>query len=261
MRRLSAITKGFLLLFVFYGAFDCISQEKRIFGKISNTKDVEGIHVINTSSRYNTITNENGEFYINASVGDTLLISSINYITMQLEIDTSAYKNGYLPVLLEELVNQLDEVFLRPRLTGDLERDIKNIEVEDPLNFDDVGIPGFKGKPEEKIPRMIGQVITPLSVNLEGLYKHLSGYYKKLKLKRKWDGQNNTAAYVMNHYTLGFFEEAYKIPKERVYDFLLYCIETTDLQKAFWDQNHALVLDIFERQGAEYSLRLAEKRE
>ncbi len=260
--RLNFSYKLFLLpLFFMICGGSLSAQEKMIFGKILNEADAEGIHVINTSSKINTITNENGEFYIRASLNDTLLISSISYIPKQVEVGFEIFSQSYLEVILEELVTQLDEVFLRPALTGDLERDIKNIAVEDALNFDDVGIPGFKGKPAERIPPLLGGVITPLSVDLEGLYKHLSGYYKKLKLKRAWDRQNNTAVYLMNQYTLHFFEEAYKIPSERVYEFLLFCIETTELQSVFRSQNHALVLDIFEKQSIQYISRISEKRE
>ena len=237
-----------------------LAQEKRVDGKIENAKDVEGVHVLNTTSRFNSITNSIGEFYITVKPGDTLLVSSISYVPKQIVISKEVYDSGYLSITLEDLVNELDEVFLGPNLTGDLERDLKKIKVEDQINFDDVGIPGFKGKPEEKIVPAY-TLRAPLAVDVEAIYKHLSGYYRKLRLKRKWEGQNVAASSMIHAYSPTFFMEAYKIPEDRLYDFLLFCIETTDLQELFENGNYALVLEVFEEKGAVYLSRIEEKKE
>lgn len=237
-----------------------LAQEKRVDGKIENAKDVEGVHVLNTTSRFNSITNSIGEFYITVKPGDTLLVSSISYVPKQIVISKEVYDSGYLSITLEDLVNELDEVFLGPNLTGDLERDLKKIKVEDQINFDDVGIPGFKGKPEEKIVPAY-TLRAPLAVDVEAIYKHLSGYYRKLRLKRKWEAQNVAASRMIHAYSPTFFMEAYKIPEDRLYDFLLFCIETTDLQELFENGNYALVLEVFEEKGAVYLSRIEEKKE
>ncbi len=161
----------------------------------------------------------------------------------------------------DRLVNELDEVFLGPKLTGNLETDLKNIKTEKQIDFYDVGIPGFRGEPEEKIPNLVGQVITPLSVDLEGLYKYMNGYYKKLKIKRKWEAENNTVVRIINFYTPAFFKEAYQIPENRLYDFLLFCIETTDIQTNFKKENYVKVVSVFEEKGVEYSNRLKEHKQ
>ncbi len=238
-----------------------LGQQKRLYGKIENDKDVEGIHILNTSSRYNSVTNQQGEFFISAKPSDTLLVSSITFVPEQVIVTQAIYDEGFISITLTDLVNELDEVYLGPNLSGNLERDLKNIEVEDPINFDDVGIPGFKGKAEEKIPSLVGGVITPLSVNIEGLYKYISGYYKKLRLRRKWDAQNVLVSLLLYHYPQGYFSDAYQIPEDRTYDFLLYCVETSDMQKYFDGGNHALVMEIFEERATEYRKRMNEKKE
>lgn len=237
-----------------------LAQEKRVDGKVENAKDVEGIHVLNTTSRFNSITNSIGEFYITVKPGDMLLVSSISYVPKRIVISKEVYDSGYLSITLEDLVNELDEVFLGPNLTGDLERDLKKIKVEDQINFDDVGIPGFKGKPEEKIVPAY-TLRAPLAVDVEAIYKHLSGYYRKLRLKRKWEAQNVAVSRMIHAYSHTFFMEAYKIPEDRLYDFLLFCIETTDLQELFENGNYALVLEVFEEKGAVYLSRIEEKKE
>ena len=49
-------------------------------------------------------------------------------------------------VNLKEQVNELDEVLVGKILTGDLASDLKNVEGDPPINFYDVGIPGYTGK-------------------------------------------------------------------------------------------------------------------
>jgi len=235
-------------------------QSREIQGKILNTKDVEGIHVLNKTSRYNAITDQDGGFTINVRKQDTLLFSSLNYKTKSLIISEEIYSKEYVVLTLEELVNELDEVVIGPNLTGNLTADIKNIKTKEPVNFDDVGIPGFKGKPEEKIVPAY-TLRAPIAVNLEALYNHLSGYYKKLRLQRKWESENYSVAQIINLYGFSFFEEAYKIPNDRLYDFLLYCIETSTLLDDFNNENYASLISIFTEKSETYLIRLSEKKE
>lgn len=235
------------------------AQEKKIDGKITNSKDVEGIHILNRSSRFNTITNFEGAFQIRANANDTLLVSSISYMPELIIVTQEIYDAGFISISLSELVNELDEVQLGPRLSGNITHDIKNIKIIDTLNFDDVGIPGFKGKPEEKIVPIVPGVGLLTAVDVEALYKHLSGYYRKLRLKRKWESENVLVARMIHYYTPQFFEEAYEVPEERLYDFLLFCIETTPLKKNFEAENFAMVLANFKEKSEEYVMRLNEK--
>jgi hypothetical protein len=64
---------------------------------------------------------------------------------------------------------------------------------------------------------------------------------------------------MIHYYTPQFFEEAYGIPENRLYDFLLYCMETTRIKHNFEAENYSLVLDSFKEQSKEYVIRLKEK--
>jgi len=251
--------RSLLIIGIFWFSVAADAQEKSLNGKITNVKDVEGIHILNTSSRFNTVTNSQGEFRIRAKPMDTLLVSSIAYIPEQIVITQEIYSMGFISITLKDLVNELDEVQLGPRLSGNLERDIKNIKIIDTINFDDVGIPGFKGKPEEKIVPIVSGIGLVTAMDVEALYKHLSGYYRKLKLQRKWESENVVVARMIHYYTPQFFEEAYSIPEDRLYDFLLFCMETTSIKHNFEAENYSLVLDSFKEQSKEYVIRLKEK--
>lgn len=249
-----------IICFILLSVGKLYSQERVIRGVITNNTDIEGIHILNRTSRFNTVSNKKGEFRIRVRVLDTIFISSVHYRPGRVVISTSDFESGKLTVELEPLVNELDEVYLGPSLTGNLNYDIKNIEVTDTLNFNDVGIPGFRGEPKEKIIPVYAAVI-PLRMDLEAIYKHLSGYYKKLKQQRKWEAQNRTVAQLIQFYTPKFYAEAYRIPEDRLYDFLLFCIETTSIQADFKKENYRAVLETFKTHGAEYKNRLDQKAE
>ena len=238
--------------------FAGLAQEE-IEGRITNARDVSGIHILNKNSRFNAISNHEGVFTISANKNDTLVVSSVHYMPEKIIVTAEVFQTKKVFVTLIDLVNELDEVFIGPQLTGNLERDLKKIETVDDFNFDDVGIPGFMGKPEEKIAPVVP--VIPVTVNLEALYKHLSGYYKKLRLRRKWEAQNTTVALLLTTYGTEFFEESYGIPENRLYDFMLFCMETSSLQSHFKNENFAGVLSIFQEKGMEYKTRLSEKKE
>ncbi|MEH6765628.1 MAG: hypothetical protein V7655_14080 [Aequorivita antarctica] len=244
------------LLICFFALLQLSAQQKSIQGKITNEADIEGIHVLNIASRFNTITNENGHFSINVKPLDTLLFSSIKYMPEKVVVTEAIFEKGVITVKLSELLNELDEVFLQPNLSGNIAADLKKIKTEKPINFDDVGIPGFKGKPEEKIVPMYFAV-TPLSVNLEALYKHISGYYKTLKTQRKWEYENNAVAQMLNYYTVPFFTTTYGISENRVYDFLLFCTETTSIESDFKNEHYGKVLLVLDEKAKIYNERIA----
>jgi len=233
-----------------------LAQHTTLKGKISNKTDVEGIHILNVTSLYNTVANQKGEFEIRVAIQDTLLFSSVNFVLEEFIITEKIYNQKELEITLEAMVNQLDEVLIGNTLTGNLATDIKNIKAEETFNFDDVGIPGFKGVPQERIVPLAVAAI-PVSVNIEALYKHFSGYYKKLRTKRKWTSENYAIVKIINFYGAPFFEEAYKVPQNRVYDFLLFCIETSSIKADFKNQNFAGVLSIFNEKSKVYVSRIA----
>ena len=110
----------FILLFV---TTLCFSQEKELAGSITNTTDVGGIHIRNETSRHNAVTFADGTFKIKAAVSDTLLVTSITYKAQQIIVSEIFYNEGKLPITLQEIVNELDEVKVGDQLSKeDLER-------------------------------------------------------------------------------------------------------------------------------------------
>lgn len=68
-----------------------------------------GAHVQNLTQRVLTVTNQNGEFRINASLGDSLLITSVGYKPLIISVDNNWPDEGMVFFMIEGSV-ELDEV-------------------------------------------------------------------------------------------------------------------------------------------------------
>ena len=149
------VKNSIVIIFLLFTSF-LISQESKIKtfnGQVIND-DVEksGIVVINKNSGGKVITNKDGYFQIGVRLNDSIYLRSVQIKTHYIIVNEDVFKSDSIKVNLEPLVNQLGNVTVTPYdLSGDLMSDMKNVKKKEIINFDDVGVPGFKGKREEKI--------------------------------------------------------------------------------------------------------------
>ena len=119
--------KLLFLILIFSKTIFCQTLLK---GKVLNTKEVEGIHVIDISNNNHTITNLVGEFELLVSLNDTIKISSLLYRAKTLLITESVLKSKQLDVYLSQADNVLETVYMGKTLSGNLGLDIKSIKAE-----------------------------------------------------------------------------------------------------------------------------------
>ena len=242
------------LFLCFFLICNLVFAQEVIEGRVQNNTNIEGIHVLNKNLQKFTVTNEKGVFYIEANLNDTIYLNSVVHEVQQLLVTKAILEAKRIEVTLQEAVNTLDEVVVGNTLTGNINEDLKQVKIKDTIHFSDVGIPGFEGEPEEKIVPVFPS-IGPLAVavDIEALYKHASGYYKSLRLGRKWDKQNQTIIKVYDYYGHDFFIETYKIPEEKLYEFLLACVETDGFVSDFKNQSQELILKVFEAKSEKFT--------
>ena len=226
-----------LIFFLFVNII--FSQEKNfktIIGQVVNdTISIGGIHVINSNSGSKTIT---------VQIKPQLII-----------IEEDVFMSDSIRVYLEPLVNELESVTVSPmKLSGDLISDLNKVKENDVFNFDDVGIPGFKGERREKIVYrnssqiLVNVILLPvMPLNIDAVYKQLSGYYKNLRKARKLDSRFGSAADIIQFYGVEFFIKSFNLKKESVYEFVIGSMETHDIENDFKNSNHALVLTNFKK--------------
>jgi len=169
------------------------AQEVKINGTVivDGDNDVEGIHIINKTANKFTITGVNGTFIIPAKLNDTILVSGIKYKFKEVIIDDLIIQGKKMTIYLEENIYQLDEVLIGKFLTGDMRTDILNTKIKKEINFYDVGIPGFTGKPLTQSERKLfeadhGKMFSVfqnslIGINIHKILNRISGRTKKLK--------------------------------------------------------------------------------
>ncbi|GAA0731632.1 hypothetical protein GCM10009430_44020 [Aquimarina litoralis] len=92
--------------------------------------DVEGVVVYNLTSKKGTITDKDGNFKISAGINDKLEVIAMQYQKFVVWINKGVLDNRRLNIFLNESVNLLEEVIVKPYdLLGNVSLDLKKIDV------------------------------------------------------------------------------------------------------------------------------------
>lgn len=109
--------KGFVVAFFILFAtvvFGQANKAPEIKGQVSaNVLNLDNIYVINLASEQTVFTDTNGEFVIEANVGDTLLFSSLQTKRKELVLCSEDFQKTILNVYLIPMVHELNEVVVR----------------------------------------------------------------------------------------------------------------------------------------------------
>lgn len=181
----------FSFIIVLFFCQAVFSQSVEISGKVDSKIEVENIHVINKTAQVFAVTNNKREFRIPVSLNDTLTFSSIQHQSKTVLVDKNMILFKAIKITLDEQINELDEVIVGKVLTRNLLSDINNVEGNAPINFYDVGIPGYTGKLATQSERRLSEAgefkpkmllgLLGGSVPLNPILNGISGRTKMLK--------------------------------------------------------------------------------
>jgi hypothetical protein len=207
--------KPLLFLCLFFNVLVLNAQDIDIMGKVvAEGHDVEGIHIINKTANKFTITDLNGSFTIPAKLNDTILVSGIKYKHQEVIVNDLILQSKSMIVYLEENIYQLDEVLVGKFLTGDLRTDILNTQIKDEINFYDVGIPGFTGKPLTQNERRLfeadaGKFVyfygIGFAINVHKILNRISGRTKEMKLWVRLEAQDKCMNFAKSEFSDAIF--------------------------------------------------------
>ncbi|MGC1631355.1 MAG: carboxypeptidase-like regulatory domain-containing protein [Gelidibacter sp.] len=147
--------KHIVPFFMIFGVHFLMGQTVDLKGQITANYEVEGIHILNNASRTFTISNSKGEFSIPVKLNDTLVFSGVSYEFKKMVVSQSMIQSKVLTIYLSEKVTALDEVIVGKILTGDLSSDLANSGVKRDIDFYDLGIKGYQGKPKTQSERRL----------------------------------------------------------------------------------------------------------
>ena len=66
-----------------------------------------------------------------------------------------------------------------------------------------------------------------MPLDIEGMYKQISGYNKRLRQSRKLNKQLQTVYRMIDFYGTDFLQREFTLSDEEVYGFVLACVENT----------------------------------
>ncbi|BAV95201.1 carboxypeptidase-like regulatory domain-containing protein [Ichthyobacterium seriolicida] len=143
---------------------------------------IPSVQILNPNTYKKSIANEYGQFTINASVGDTLIISGINYYTKHVLVKES--KGDEIKIFLSEKTFNLRQIVLiSHNLTGILEIDVKKIKDKNISTLKK--FPGFKTSEDLGNPKPAEATIFQPIDFLYDLFNSRYDEIKKLKVIRK----------------------------------------------------------------------------
>ncbi|MBD0832402.1 carboxypeptidase-like regulatory domain-containing protein [Aestuariibaculum sediminum] len=247
MPTLSNLACFYFLILSYFG----YAQVVELSGVVTSFEEVENIHVINKTENIYAITNAKGEFKIKAKLKDTLVFSSVQHLEKRVVVDHQLILFKALRVLLDEKVNQLDEVVVGKVLTGNLFSDIENVEGKPPINFYDVGIPGYTGRIKTQSERRLSQAgdFKPRMLpgmllgggSLDPLLNAITGRTKMLKTRVDHEERDKLMRKIKSRLALDFFisnplDEAYRM------EFLYFCADDPDFLKLCKNQTDFEIL-------------------
>jgi hypothetical protein len=235
--------KKIYTLILFFISFITISQEiykERIVGKIIiEGTDIEGVTVSNKATGEGTITNQNGEFIIEASLNDLLEIRALKYQNIDVLVNEDIIESKKLSIFLIEEVNKLDEiVILSKKLTGNLNVDLNRankfytkrdviyfgIKKQDATNLQQIGeyqndkiimnAPLDTYRDGLNIVNVVDQLLIPL-------------FRSEVKDKKNAGVPEVPAESIKYYFGSNFLAENFNIPKHRVEEFIRY-VENDD---------------------------------
>ncbi len=193
--------KKILFFIVLILSVTSYAQEENISdivsGKVqnaSNDQKLQNVHIINLSQVVGTITNNEGDFKIQAKVNDTLYFSYIGFKPLRIRVTNDWIKFGEVKIKMTELGIALEEVVVADvQLTGYLEIDAKRIPVYNNYRYSISGLnSGYEGGNRQPgaVNKVLGAIFNPADF-LYNIFSKRSKELRKLRKMKKDDDIRN----------------------------------------------------------------------
>lgn len=249
------------------------SQMVEISGTVIGDDEIENIHVINKTAKIFAVTNNQGKFKIIAKLHDTLVFSAVQYKLQAVSITLDVIKSKAILVRLEENVNELDQVVIGKVLSGNLEKDIIDFDVERPIDFYDVGISGYTGKLKTKTERRLFEATTgangrklkwysPLTgyIPLNPIINGLSGRTKMLKYHLKLEEKDEFLHRIRTKFSKDFFS-SHPLDDDLKMDFFYFCVDDVNFLNRCKDKTDLEVFVYLQEKYEQYIANLNEHKD
>lgn len=207
------------------------SQEKNAFechGKVNaDMTNLEGIYVINLKTENAAVTDSKGYFTIKASVGDTLLLSSVQFKSVKKEIRWQEIQSHMFFVSMEPILNELKEVVVkRPSVSAE-----------------SLGIIPYGQKKytpaERKLAAATSGKFNPMG--LDPLLNYFSGRTAMLKKELEVEKKEGYLVQLENLFNTNHYVNTLHIPTDYVKGFLYFAVENPKFTRVLETKNRTSI--------------------
>lgn len=197
--------------------------------------NVPNENVINTTSEFATITNDNGEFGIRVKAGDELVFTAINYQMLQLKVTQEMIDNNRLVVEVNEKVTELDEVVVSP------ENQAKFLQLQNERIQKQYDYEIDRSTEVENIALSQQQRGMQNGLNFINIFKALT---KSNNKEEAVERPTLKLSDVMRQvYDDRFFVEDLNLPQDQIDNFLVYCDDKIPTQSLLKKDNEFQLID------------------
>ncbi len=228
-------------------------NDKLIKGRLLSKKgDLYGINVANKNR--NAITDENGNFEIYAKIGDTLIVSGVQFTSKSKIISKEDYQNEVVVIELDLLIRNLDEVIINQNQN---------------INSVSLGLVSKNQKkytPAERKLKTAGDFkpIHLLSIlggtlPFDPILNAINGRTKSLKKAIIVEKKEFLLEYISNNFEEDYFINKLKIPSDYVQGFKYFIVENEKAVDALNAKNKTLATFLIGELSEKY-LELLDKK-
>ncbi|MAU15349.1 MAG: hypothetical protein CMH46_07395 [Muricauda sp.] len=255
-----------IIFFVAQGVFAQVGGTKLLQGRVTSTdKDVVGVVVQNITTKDAVITDLEGNFMINVRVNDTLVFSAVHFMKKSLPVTPALFQSNFIEVPMQEFVNQLKEVVVRPYdLTGDLSLDVDRVTLEKDVSAEALNLPNahqrIPTQSERKLQEASGMKVmggggiggAGGALSLNPIINAITGRTKMLKNRVRIDKAYAQTQQVKSFYADSLFVTTLKIPMDKIDDFMYFCEVDESFQAAIESQDKLRIWDVIMNKSRAY---------
>ncbi|MBP6041274.1 MAG: carboxypeptidase-like regulatory domain-containing protein [Flavobacterium sp.] len=211
-------------------------------GKVNaDMSNLEGIYVINLTTENAAITDSKGYFTIKAAVGDSLLLSSVQFKSVKKAITTQDLNNLFF-VIMQPIMNELKEVVVkRPTVSAE-----------------SLGIIPYGQKKYTPAERKIFTATSGFGI--DPLLNLFSGRTAMLKKELEVEKKEGYLVQLENLFDNNHFVNTLQIPSDYVKGFLYYAVENPKFTRVLNTKNRTSIEFLMSELAVQYREIIAIKK-
>lgn len=217
---------------------------RRIEGKVAaDFSNLEGIYVVNTSSEKSTTTNSEGHFSIEAKVGETLLLSAMNFKEVKIVLSESDFSKKWLVVSMQPIVNELKEVIVG----------------SSSISAESLGIIPYGQKKYTPAERKIFTATSGFGI--DPILNLISGRTNMLKKELEIEKKEGYLIQLENLFQPDFYIHSMHIPQLHVKGFLYFLVENPKFINVLKTKNRTAIEFSMSELAVQFNEMIALKKE